>query len=185
MRSVLNFLTLASMAATEATAGEEKPRVQVVTTIGDFTIELYPDRAPISVANFLRYVDEEFYHSTTFHRIINDFIIQGGGFTTDKTRKDTHDPIKNEADNGLKNVRGAVAMARVKEVDSATSQFFVNLSDNPSLDHSENDFGYAVFGHVVEGMESAVKISGVPTVKHGPHRDQPRVNVVLKRAVRV
>lgn len=185
MRRVLNFLTLASMAATEATAGEERPRVQVATTIGDFTIELYPDRAPITVANFLRYVDEEFYHNTTFHRIINDFVIQGGGFNTDKTRKDTHDPIKNEADNGLKNVRGAVAMARVKEVDSATSQFFVNLSDNPSLDHSENDFGYAVFGHVVEGMEAVVKISGVPTVKHGPHRDQPRLNVVLKRAVRV
>lgn len=185
MPNMLSFLTLASMTATGASAGEDRPRVQIATSVGDFTIELYPDRAPISVENFLRYVDEEFYHNTTFHRIIRDFIVQGGGYNTDKTRKETHEPIRNEADNGLKNVRGAVAMARVKEPDSAASQFFINVADNHSLDHSENDFGYAVFGHVVEGMAVVDRISGVPTVKHGPHRDQPRVTVVLKRAVRV
>lgn len=185
MRSMLSFLTLTSMAAPEAIAGENRPRVQVVTSLGEFTIELYPDRAPITVENFLRYVDEEFYHNTTFHRIIADFVVQGGGFNTDKTRKETHKPIRNEADNGLKNERGTVAMARVKDVDSATSQFFVNLADNPSLNHSENDFGYAVFGRVVEGMEVVERIGGVPTVKHGPHRDQPRLTIVLKRALRV
>lgn len=185
MRSVLSFLTLASMAAPDATAGEDRPRVQVVTSVGEFTIELYPDRAPVTVENFLRYVDEEFYHNTTFHRIIADFVVQGGGFNPDKTRKETHEPIRNEADNGLKNERGTVAMARIKDVDSATSQFFINLADNHVLDHSENDFGYAVFGRVVEGMEIAERIGGVPTVKHGPHRDQPRMTVVLKRALRV
>lgn len=185
MRSVLSFLTLASMAATEASAGENRPRVQVVTTLGEFIIELYPDKAPISVENFLRYVDEEFYHNTTFHRIIRDFVVQGGGFNTDKTRKETREPIRNEADNGLKNERGTVAMARTKEVDSATSQFFVNLIDNPSLNHSEKDFGYAVFGRVTEGMDVVDRIGGVPTVKHGPHRDQPRLSVVLKRIVRL
>lgn len=185
MRSVLSFLTLASMAAPDATAGEDRPRVQVVTSVGEFIIELYPDRAPVTVENFLRYVDEEFYHNTTFHRIIADFVVQGGGFNPDKTRKETHEPIRNEADNGLKNERGTVAMARIKDVDSATSQFFINLADNHVLDHSENDFGYAVFGRVVEGMEIAERIGGVPTVKHGPHRDQPRMTVVLKRALRV
>lgn len=185
MRSVLSFLTLASMATPEAPAGEDRPRVQMVTSVGDFTIELYPDRAPISVENFLRYVDEEFYHNTTFHRVIADFIVQGGGFNPDKTRKEARDPIRNEADNGLKNERGAVAMARLKEADSATSQFFVNLADNYTLDHSESDFGYAVFGRVTEGMEVVDRIGAVPTVKHGPHRNQPRVTVVLKRALRV
>ncbi len=185
MRNVLSFLTLASMAAPEATSGEDRPRVQVVTSLGEFTIELYPDKAPISVENFLRYVDEEFYHNTTFHRIIRDFVVQGGGYNTDKTRKEPHEPIRNEADNGLKNERGTVAMARLKEADSATSQFFINLADNHSLNHSESDFGYAVFGRVVEGMGIVERISGVPTVKHGPHRDQPRLTVVLKRALRV
>lgn len=185
MQNVLSFLTLTAMAAPEATAGEDRPRVQVVTSVGNFIIELYPDRAPVTVENFLRYVDEEFYHNTTFHRIIADFVVQGGGFNPDKTRKETHEPIRNEAENGLKNERGTVAMARIKNVDSATSQFFINLADNHVLDHSENDFGYAVFGRVVEGMEMVERIGGVPTVKHGPHRDQPRLTIVLKRALRV
>ena len=137
--------------------------VLISTSLGDIKLELYEEQAPITVANFLSYVEEGFYDGTIFHRVINNFMIQGGGITADMKQKPTKDPIKNEADNGLKNDRGTVAMARTAVVDSATSQFFINHRDNSFLDHGARDFGYAVFGKVVEGIEVVDKIATVQT----------------------
>ena len=131
--------------------------------MGDIKLELYEKEAPITVANFLSYVSDGFYDGTVFHRVINNFMIQGGGFTADMRQKPAKPPIKNEADNGLKNERGTVAMARTAAVDSATSQFFINHKDNAFLDNGVRDFGYAVFGKVVEGMEVVDKIAAVRT----------------------
>ena len=141
----------------------KKPMVLISTSLGDIKLELYEDKAPITVANFLSYVEEGFYDSTIFHRVINNFMIQGGGITADMKQKPTKDSIKNEADNGLKNERGTIAMARTAEVNSATSQFFINHRDNAFLDHGARDFGYAVFGKVVEGIEIVDKIAAVQT----------------------
>lgn len=154
------------------------------TNHGDFTIELYPDKAPITVENFLSYVDAGFYDNTIFHRVIPGFVIQGGGFTEDMRQKPTEAPIKNEADNGLKNERGTLSMARTSDINSATSQFFVNLKDNAFLDHGSRDFGYAVFGKVVEGMDVIDKIAKVPTGNRGMHQDVPREPVVVQSARR-
>jgi peptidyl-prolyl cis-trans isomerase A (cyclophilin A) len=129
------------------------------TALGNIAIELYPQQAPITVENFLAYVDVGFYDGTIFHRVIPGFVIQGGGHTEDMEHKVTRKPIKNEADNGLKNLRGTLSMARTRERDSATSQFFINLKDNPVLDHGARDFGYAVFGKVIEGMDVVDKIA--------------------------
>lgn len=137
--------------------------VLISTSLGDIKLELYEEEAPITVANFLSYVEEGFYDSTIFHRVINNFMIQGGGITADMKQKPTKAPIKNEADNGLKNERGTIAMARTAEVNSATSQFFINHRDNAFLDHGARDFGYAVFGKVVEGIEIVDKIAAVQT----------------------
>ena len=154
------------------------------TNYGDFTVELYPDKAPVTVENFLAYVDAGFYDGTIFHRVIPDFVIQGGGFTEDMQQKPTRPPIKNEADNGLKNERGTLSMARTMDVHSATSQFFINLQDNSFLDHGVRDFGYAVFGRVVEGMEVIDKIAAVPTGIRAGHRDVPREPVINNKASR-
>ncbi len=154
------------------------------TNYGDFTVELYPDKAPVTVENFLAYVDAGFYDGTIFHRVIPDFVIQGGGFTEDMQQKPTRPPIKNEADNGLKNERGTLSMARTSDINSATSQFFVNLKDNAFLDHGSRDFGYAVFGKVVEGMDVIDKIAKVPTGNRGMHQDVPREPVVVHSARR-
>lgn len=137
--------------------------VLISTSLGDIKLELYEEEAPITVANFLSYVEEGFYDNTIFHRVINNFMVQGGGITADMKQKPTKAPIKNEADNGLKNERGTVAMARTAVVDSATSQFFINHRDNSFLDHGARDFGYAVFGKVVEGIEVVDKIAAVQT----------------------
>jgi len=154
------------------------------TNHGDFTIELYPDKAPITVQNFLSYVDSGHFDGTIFHRVIPGFVIQGGGFTKDMQQKPTQAPIKNEADNGLKNLRGTLSMARTSDINSATSQFFVNLKDNDFLDHGARDFGYAVFGKVVEGMDVIDKIAGVRTTNKGMHRDVPAEPVVVNSAKR-
>ncbi|NIW37582.1 MAG: peptidylprolyl isomerase A [Gemmatimonadetes bacterium] len=127
--------------------------VTMKTSKGEIQIELYPEQAPISVENFLQYVDDGFYDGTVFHRVIPGFVIQGGGFTGDGQQKKTRPPIKNEAENGLKNDRGTLAMARTSVVDSATSQFFINLVDNDFLNHGTRDFGYAVFAKVVSGLD--------------------------------
>ncbi|MEM4409976.1 MAG: peptidylprolyl isomerase [Candidatus Caldarchaeum sp.] len=150
------------------------------TSIGDIRIELYADKAPITVSNFLTYVRDGFYDGTIFHRVIPGFVIQGGGFTADMKPKPVRAPIKNEASNGLKNEAGTLSMARTSDVDSATSQFFINLTDNPFLDHGVRDYGYAVFGKVVEGMDVVHRIAEVKTGTRGIHRDVPLVPVEIR-----
>ncbi len=163
---------------------EDHPRVRIQTTLGDIVVELDRQRAPATVKNFLRYVQEGFYDGTIFHRVIDGFMIQGGGFTTDFQRKQTYAPIKNEADNGLKNKRGTIAMARTRNPHSATAQFFINVADNKFLDHTRptlNGWGYTVFGRVVEGMETVDRIRGVPTGPGGPFpKDVPQRPIIIK-----
>lgn len=163
---------------------KEQNMVVFSTNHGDIVIELFPEQAPVTVENFLSYVDSGFYDGTIFHRVIPGFVIQGGGFTPEMQQKRTQDPIKNEADNGLKNERGTLSMARTSDINSATSQFFINLNHNAFLDHGARDFGYAVFGRVVEGMEVVDKIAQVPTGRYGMHSDVPREPVVVTKAVR-
>ena len=154
------------------------------TSQGDITIELFSEEAPVTVKNFLDYVDAKFYDGTIFHRVIPGFVIQGGGFTDDMNQKPTRAPIENEADNGVKNARGTLSMARTSDIHSATSQFFINLKDNAFLDHGARDFGYAVFGRVSEGMDVVDKIAGVKTGNRGPHSDVPMDPVVTNTARR-
>ena len=154
------------------------------TTHGDFTVELFEKEAPISAENFLRYVDDEHFDGTIFHRIVPGFVIQGGGLTADFQPKKTRAPITNEATNGLKNERGTLSMARTNDVNSATSQFFVNLSDNAFLDHTKGQFGYAVFGRVTEGLDVVDKIATVRTGTRKQHQDAPLEEVVILSARR-
>lgn len=163
------------------------PVVVMETTKGTIKIELDAAAAPKSAANFLRYVEEGFFDGTIFHRVIPDFMIQGGGFTPDMKQKPTHEPIVNEAANGLKNARGTLAMARTSVVDSATAQFFINLKDNSFLNHRDktsSGFGYAVFGKVIEGMDVVDAIKAVATDSSGPHDDVPVEPVIIKSAKR-
>lgn len=182
---MLNKLALAacslllSLNLTAAETATENPHVLLTTSLGEVEIELAADKAPISTKNFLAYVESGFYDGTQFHRVIPGFMIQGGGFDADMGEKDTQDPIKNEADNGLRNLRGTLAMARTQVVDSATSQFFINHKDNAFLDHGGRDFGYAVFGKVVRGMEVVDKIAQVPTGNRGMHQNVPRQPVLI------
>jgi len=150
------------------------------TTLGDFKIEFFEKEAPLSVANFRKYIDGGFFNGTIFHRIVPGFVIQGGGFTEDMTQKKTEAPIKNEADNGLKNSRGTLSMARTNDINSATSQFFVNLKDNDFLDHSRGNFGYAVFARVIEGMDVVDKIAAVETGRKRGFEDVPLEAVIMK-----
>jgi peptidyl-prolyl cis-trans isomerase A (cyclophilin A) len=170
-------------AAAEAAKGG-KPVVTLTTTLGVIEVELDSEKAPISVENFLQYVDDGHFDGTIFHRVIPGFMIQGGGFTTDFQQKPTRAAIKNEANNGLKNDRGTLAMARTSVVDSATAQFFINLTDNDFLNHGGRDFGYAVFGRVSSGMDVVDKIAGVPRGTKGPHQDVPKTPVVIESAKR-
>ena len=147
--------------------------VKIETNMGDITLSLDSEKAPISVANFLQYVDEGFYDGLVFHRVIPNFMIQGGGMDATLQSKATREPIKNEADNGLGNSRGTGAMARTNVVDSATAQFFINLRDNDFLNHGGRDFGYAVFGEVTDGMDVVDAIAAVETGNQGPHGDVP------------
>ena len=161
----------------------ENPVVLLETTSGDILVELYPDKAPETVANFLKYVDDGFYNNTIFHRVIPGFMIQGGGLTARMQQKDTSAPIKNEADNGLKNDRGTIAMARTMDPHSATAQFFINLVDNDFLNFqapSGNGWGYCVFGRVTEGMDVVDKIAKVKTTTVGMYQDVPSDLVVIK-----
>ena len=159
--------------------------IRFETTLGDFTIELLEKDAPLSVANFSRYIDEGFFDGTIFHRIVPGFVIQGGGFTDDMTQKRTQPPVKNEADNGLKNKRGTLSMARTNDINSATSQFFVNLKDNDFLDHSRGNFGYAVFARVTGGMDVIDKIAAVETGRRRGFDDVPVDPVIMKSVKRV
>ncbi len=160
------------------------PVVEMKTSLGSIQIELNADKAPLTVKNFLQYVEQKFYDGTIYHRVIGKFMIQGGGFDKHEKRKKTLPPIKNEAGNGLKNLKGTIAMARTGVVDSATSQFFINLVDNDSLDHRGNTsraFGYAVFGRVVSGMDVVEKIGEVKTIaKSSLFRNYPEPQVIIE-----
>ncbi|CAG2128972.1 peptidylprolyl isomerase [Cupriavidus numazuensis] len=162
---------------------QKAERVQFVTSQGKFTVEVYPDAAPKTVANFMEYVKSGFYTGTIFHRVINGFMVQGGGFDREMKEKATRAPIPLEAQNGLKNKAGTVAMARTANPNSATAQFFVNVVDNPNLDYPQPDGnGYAVFGKVVEGMDTIEKIKNVPTTAYGPMRNVPATPIVIESA---
>ena len=183
------LFALTLLGATVLPALADQPKILMETSLGDITLELDADEAPQTVANFLRYVDEGFYAGTVFHRVIGGFMIQGGGFTADLERKETHGAIKNEADNGLKNRRGSIAMARTSQPNSATSQFFINLVDNGFLDFRERTrrgWGYAVFGKVTDGMEVVDKIAKLSTAtRPNGMRDVPIEPPVIKRITRV
>ncbi len=165
------------------------PKVKMETSKGTIIIELYPDKAPISVANFLQYVNAGAYDGTIFHRVIKNFMNQGGGFTTDYKKTDTRDPIKNEADNGLKNLEFTVAMARTSDPHSATNQFFINTADNAFLDHTaktSRGWGYAVFGKVIEGENIVGAISRVRTGAGGPFaKDVPTKPIIIEKMTEI
>ena len=168
-------------------ADSANPLVLLETSAGDFLIELFPDKAPKTVENFLAYVDGGFYENTIFHRVIKGFMIQGGGYGPRMDEKPTRDPVENEADNGLKNTRGAAAMARTTDPHSAAAQFFINLTDNDFLDHTGKDaqgWGYCVFGNVIEGMEAVDAIAGVKTHTRGTYDDVPVDMVLIASASR-
>jgi cyclophilin family peptidyl-prolyl cis-trans isomerase len=159
--------------------------IKFETSHGHFTVELFPKEAPISAENFQKYAADGFFDGTIFHRIVPGFVIQGGGLTADFSNKTTREAIKNEAKNGLKNQRGTLSMARTSDINSATSQFFVNLSDNGFLDHGPRDYGYAVFGRVTEGMDVIDKIAAVSTGKRKGYTDAPLEDVIIVSARRV
>jgi len=188
---LIGALVVALNATPDGASAAAAPQVLVATSMGEFVIELYPEKAPKTVENFLRYVDDGFYAGTIFHRVIGSFMIQGGGFGSDLYQgamrpKQTRAPVPLESKNGLKNDRGWVAMARTGDPNSATAQFFVNVVDNASLNHPQPDgHGYAVFGRVVGGMEVVDAIRAVPTTTVGPFRDVPASPVVIESIRRV
>ncbi|MEI7795194.1 MAG: peptidylprolyl isomerase [Methylococcaceae bacterium] len=183
--SMLFLFTTTTAFATENKMTQTHPKVKLTTSMGDITIQLNPEKAPISSANFLTYVKEGFYNGTIFHRIIKDFMAQGGGFDTDFKQKDVHAPIENEADNGLKNTRGTIAMARTNVPNSATAQFFINYKDNGFLNHTGKNasgWGYAVFAEVIEGMDIVDKMAAEPTGTRNGNQDVPKTNIVIEKA---
>jgi len=179
--SLVSAATLPAAQAADAAAAQ--PKVEFTTTLGKFVVQLDPARAPKTVANFLDYVKSGFYKGTIFHRVIPGFMVQGGGFTPDMKQKPTRAPIALESQNGLRNLRGTIAMARTSDPNSATSQFFVNVVDNASLDYPKPDgYGYAVFGKVISGMDVIDKIVAVPTKSEGPFQNVPIKPVVIEDA---
>ncbi|QZN95693.1 peptidylprolyl isomerase A [Symbiopectobacterium purcellii] len=178
----LTMFSSSVMVSSAFAAPAATTRVLLTTSEGNIELALDNQKAPVSVKNFVEYVNSGFYNGTTFHRVIPGFMVQGGGFVDEMKQKATNPPIKNEADNGLRNVRGTIAMARTAEKDSATSQFFINVADNAFLDHGQRDFGYAVFGKVVKGMDVADKISQVQTSNVGPYQNVPSKPIVIKSA---
>ena len=178
---IVLMLSLCAGPALAQDAGKDNPTVVIKTSKGEIEAALFRDKAPITVDNFMKYVEAGFYTGTIFHRVISDFMIQGGGFNRYFTQKPTRPPIKNEAANGLKNERGTLAMARTSVVDSATAQFFINLKDNTGLNHSSRDYGYAVFGKVTKGMDVVDAIARVQTGPQGPFSsDVPRETVIIE-----
>ena len=191
MRRVAGLLLILAFICGPAIAADVpkkggKPLVLLETSMGNIKVELYPDKAPVTVKNFLAYVKEGHYDGLVFHRVIANFMVQGGGFTPDmQERRPAHPPIRNEAGNGLKNDRGTVAMARTNVVDSATAQFFINVVTNDFLNHTDETsrgFGYAVFGKVTEGMDVVEKIRNVPTGRSGMFQDVPKEPVKIIKA---
>ena len=181
MKLFHKLLVSAVFAAPLSMALAANPVVEMKTSLGVIKLELNQEKAPKTVANFLSYVKSGHYANTVFHRVIPGFMVQGGCFTADVNEKPTRGPIKNEADNGLRNVRGSLAMARTSAVDSATSQFFINSTNNDFLDNGQRDFGYAVFAHVVKGMDVVDRISAMPTGA----RDVPREAILIIDAKRL
>jgi len=180
---LLGLLLQTPKAAAPLQPAPGNPVVDIETSMGTITVELFKDQAPVSVSNFLQYVHDGFYPGTVFHRVVPGYVIQGGGFTADLTEKPTRPPIQNEATNGLSNRRGTLAMARTQALRSATSQFYINLADNPSLDHqgfSPSVFGYAVFGRVIAGMDVVDRIGGVKTGSREGMDDVPVEAVTIK-----
>jgi peptidyl-prolyl cis-trans isomerase B (cyclophilin B) len=188
-RLLATAAALLILLGTVPAAFADNPKVKIQTNKGDVVVELFSDKAPLSVDNFLTYVDEGFYNGTIFHRVIEGFMIQGGGFGRDMKKKSTHAPVKNEADNGLKNERGTLAMARTRIPDSATAQFFINHKDNDSLNHrskNQSGWGYAVFGKVTEGMDVVDAIATTPTGPGGPFpTDVPETTIEIEKITRI
>ena len=181
-QSLAALLFAISLFIAHAEGGDALPKVKLTTSHGDIVIELNADKAPDTVANFISYVESGFYTDTLFHRVIKDFMIQGGGFDKEFTQKKVNEPIQNEANNGLTNVKGSVAMARTGDPHSATAQFFINTVDNDFLNfRGENDaaWGYAVFGQVIEGHDVVEVIRGLSTSNRGHHQNVPDSNVVI------
>lgn len=167
---------------TQGVAAQDNPKAVIHTSMGVIQVELYPDRAPASVENFINYANSGFYDGTIFHRVIRNFMIQGGGFTPDMQKKTTGEPVRNEANNGLGNQRGTVAMARTNDPHSATAQFFINVQDNWNLDYrGENSWGYTVFARVTEGMEVVDKIRFVKTTRKQSYSDVPVDPVIIEK----
>jgi peptidyl-prolyl cis-trans isomerase B (cyclophilin B) len=183
--SLLFFFTLSFAAHGDETANRSDYMIKFTTSLGDILIETYPEEAPISVDNFVKYVESGFYDGTVFHRVIPDFVVQGGGMLPGMQQKQTRAGIQNEADNGLRNLIGTLSMARTSDPNSGTSQFFINLKNNDFLDHKSKTpagWGYAVFAKVVEGMDVVDKIASVKTTTFGPYTDVPAEDVVLIKA---
>jgi len=189
MRKIILFMILLLTStlsfSTEKTMSDAPTKVKLTTNLGEIIIQLNAEKAPVSSANFLTYVNEGFYNGTIFHRVIPDFMAQGGGFDTSFNQKAVHSPIKNEADNGLKNTRGTLAMARTNDPNSATAQFFINLKDNTFLNHTGKNasgWGYAVFGEVIEGMDVVDAMAKQPTGNRGGHQDVPKTDIIIEKA---
>ena len=186
MKKLITTCIFTLLLAANSYALADNPKVRMETTKGTVLIELYPDKAPGTVENFLRYVNAGKYDGTIFHRVIKDFMNQGGGFTPDFKKVETFAPIQNEADNGLKNTRGTIAMARTGDPHSATNQFFINTADNAFLDHTGKtmrDWGYCVFGTVVDGMDVMDRIARVQTGSGGPfNKDVPQEEILIQKA---
>ena len=183
MRALKIGLIVALTAVAQSGLADDFPKVRIETTAGSFVIELDGDRAPLTVANFLEYVNSGFYEGTVFHRIINGFVIQGGGYTANQEAKATRPPVLNESGNGLENRRMTVAMARTGDPHSADSQFYVNLADNLDLDPKPTRWGYTVFGRVVDGIEVIDEIGYRPTSPSGPFQNYPAAPVIIEKAV--
>ena len=183
--SMILFLTATLSFATENTMSDTQTKVKLTTNLGEIIIQLNTEKAPVSSANFLTYVNEGSYNGTIFHRIIPDFMAQGGGFDTSFNQKAVHAPIKNEANNGLANNRGTLAMARTNDPNSATAQFFINLKDNSFLNHTSqtsSGWGYAVFGEVIEGMDVVDAMAKQATGNRGGHQDVPKTDIIIEKA---
>lgn len=178
------FVSLGCGAAFAAD-GNERPRVLMATTHGEIEIELWPEAAPETVKNFLQYVESRHYNGLIFHRVIRDFVIQGGGFDERMVERPTRDPVINEADPAIRNLRGTLSMARTEDPDSATSQFFINILNNFDLDATESKPGYCVFGKVVNGMRTVETINRLPVGSRNGHEDVPQENVVIVSVTRL
>ena len=187
-RHIIPIILILTLFLLTPVSAEENPQVIMETSKGTVTIELNSQKAPMTTANFIAYVKNGFYDNTIFHRVIRRFMIQGGGLTADMQKKPNRPPIRNEADNGLKNNTGTIAMARTSDPHSATSQFFINVKDNASLNHRSktgNGWGYCVFGRIIKGMEVVQAIENVPTTVKAGRRDVPADPVVIKRMTMV